>query len=383
MTRVNKIQNSTPAKVNIGLLRTAKYLLHIQQVKSSLRVDPLPSFRNEFLAGLQTGLTLVIALITVYLSPWSHMVGFAGLGSLIALFGRFESHSARNRMLLQAAAVQTGSVLLMSFAKWAGLSQPALLLFLAFMCGVYLFICTTGRYGAPGPLIFVFAAGSCIGGEVTQQVIIERTFATGAAALLGVLICIATAFLRQTPGPGYNFPKPPPAPAVRHRLVASARTFISTALAMFIVCYGFDANYPAWAGMGALAVTQGAFLHVSMNRAMQRMVGTTIGVMMAWAVLQFDPNIWGLIAVIGVFQVVTEMVIGKNYALGQMFVAPSALLMTHLAAPWLSSENMVPERVLDTVIGASIGMVVAVILSSMDDRRYLDKLRNNGSQACP
>ncbi|RQW62758.1 FUSC family protein [Vibrio viridaestus] len=369
------------ASQNIGILSTIVSLFHRQQFQSSIQVHPLPFFRNEFLAGLQTGLTLVIALIVVYLSPWSHMVGFAGLGALIALFGRFESRSGRNRMLLQAAAIQTGSVLLMSSAKWARWAQPSLLLLLAALCGVYLFICVTGRYGPPGPLIFVFAAGSSIGGDITQQIIIERTLATGAAALLGWLICNATSFLRDLPSENKHFPTVPPAPAVSHRLIAAIRTFIGTAIAMFVVCYAFDAHYPAWAGMGALAVTQGAYLHVSMNRAMQRMVGTTIGAMMAWAVLQFDPNIWGLIAVIGIFQVLTEMVIGKNYALGQMFVAPMALLMTHLAAPWFPSDSLVPERVLDTLIGASIGMLVAVVLSSLDDRLYLDKLRRSGNKA--
>ncbi|TCK08666.1 FUSC family protein [Marinobacterium mangrovicola] len=380
MSQPNQKQTTTPDTAEIGLLRTVMHLLHGQQVKSCVHVGKLPSFRNECLAGAQTGLTAVLALIAVYLSPWSDMVGFAGIGSLIALFGRFESRSGRNRMLLQAAAIQTFSVLLVSSAKFAGLPEAGLLLLLALLCGIYLFICVTGRYGAPGPLIFVFAAGSCIGGDVTQQVILERTLVTGGAALLGWFICISTAFLRHPPSAERNFPKVPPAPPVSHRLIASTRTFISTAVAMFIVRYGFDAHYPAWAGMGALAVTQGAYLHVSMNRAMQRMAGTTIGAMMAWGVLQFEPNIWGLIAVIGVFQTVTEMVIGKNYALGQMFVAPTALLVTHLAAPWIPSETLVPERVLDTVIGAGIGMLVAVVLSTMDDRRYLDKLRQSAAE---
>lgn len=378
MRQANETQQITTA--NVGLLRTVIHLLHCQQVKSSLQVSPLASFRNEFLAGAQTGLTAVIALIVVYLSPWSNMVGFAGIGSLIALYGRFESPAGRNRMLLQAAAIQTASVLIVSSAKFAGLPEAGLLLLLALICGIYLFICVTGRYGAPGPLIFVFAAGSCIGGDVTPQVILERTLVTGGATLLGWLICMATAFLREVPSPGRAFPKAPPAPPVSHRLIASTRTVISTAVAMFIVRYGFDVHYPAWAGMGALAVTQGAYLHVSMNRALQRMVGTTIGAMMAWGVLQLEPNIWGLIAFVGVFQTVTEMVIGKNYALGQMFVAPTALLVTHLTAPWIPSDTMVPERVLDTVIGACIGMVVAVVLSTMDDRRYLDRLRRTSGE---
>ena len=378
MSQTHKPSGNTPAQQqNIGLLRTVMYLLHRQQLHSSLQLAPLPSFRNEFLAGMQTGLTAVIALVAVYLSPWSSMVGFAGIGSLIALYGRMESHAGRNRMLLQAAFIQTASVLIMSSAKWAGVPLPGLLLLLSLACGVYLFICVTGRYGAPGPLIFVFAAGSAIGGDVTQQVVIERTLVTGAAGLLGWFICFATAFLRHTPTAEREFPQVPPAPPISHRLIASARTFFSAAIAVFVVRYIFGADFPAWAAMGALAVTQGPHLHISMNRAMHRMVGTTIGATLAWAVLQFNPNIWAMIALIGICQVVTEILIGRNYALGQMFVAPMALLTTHLAAPWIPSHAMVPERVIDTIIGACIGLILAVIMSSMDERRHLDALRRS------
>ena len=52
-----------------------------------------------------------------------------------------------------------------------------------------------------------------------------------------------------------------------------------------------------------------------------------------------------------------------------------ALLMTHLAAPHEAGAVMAPERVLDTILGAGVGIVVAVLFSSIDDRRYLAQLR--------
>ncbi len=38
-----------------------------------------------------------------------------------------------------------------------------------------------------------------------------------------------------------------------------------------------------------------------------------------------------MIAVLAMLQLLTEVVIGINYAFGQVFVTPMALLMTHLA----------------------------------------------------
>src|SRR5690606_30091155 len=111
-----------------------------------------------------------------------------------------------------------------------------------------------------------------------------------------------------------------------------------------------------------------AHLHISMNRALQRMAGTTAGAILIWLVLIQAPSAWTVIALLAVLMVATEVVIGANYGLAQTLITPMALLMTYLATPHAAGLGMVPERVLDTLIGASIGMVMAVLCSTIDDR---------------
>lgn len=135
------------------------------------------------------------------------------------------------------------------------------------------------------------------------------------------------------------------------------------------------ADHPAWAAMGALAVMQGTHLHISMNRALQRMAGTVAGAVLAWAFLAQDPSVWALIAMLLALQFLTEIIIGANYGLGQMLVTPMALLMTHMAAPGAQGGAMASERILDTILGAVIGMAMAVLMSSLDDRRHLAEQR--------
>lgn len=83
---------------------------------------------------------------------------------------------------------------------------------------------------------------------------------------------------------------------------------------------------------------------------------------------------WVLVAAIVIFQFITEVIIGFNYALGQITVTPMALLMTYLAAP-VAAHSMPVERVLDTILGAALGIVFAVIFSTLDDRVYLARHR--------
>ncbi|HEY9573425.1 MAG TPA: FUSC family protein, partial [Pusillimonas sp.] len=132
--------------------------------------------------------------------------------------------------------------------------------------------------------------------------------------------------------------------------------------------------YPAWAAIGAVTVMQGGHLHITMNRSLQRMAGTVLGACIVWAILAQNPSFWTVVAAIVIFQFITEVTIGYNYALGQVTVTPMALLMTHLASPVVAS-NMPVERVMDTIVGAAIGIVFAVIFSTVDDRTHLARRR--------
>lgn len=182
---VSSSANSFQSRRDSGRWRTVRNLIHPQQFKESARLAPPPSLRNDLLAGLQTAFTAVLALTLVYLSPWSDMVGFAGLGALVALFARHTSHWQRHWLLLLAAAIQTSMVFMMSTAAYLGWAEWAQLALLSLLCGLLLLICSSTELGLPGPLIFIFGAGACVGSNPDWQQVEGRTLITGAAAMLG------------------------------------------------------------------------------------------------------------------------------------------------------------------------------------------------------
>ena len=65
-------------------LDAARHLLSPDHLLASFALGRQPHLRNSLLAGLQAGLTVVIALPLFYLSPYAHLVGFAALGALVA-----------------------------------------------------------------------------------------------------------------------------------------------------------------------------------------------------------------------------------------------------------------------------------------------------------
>jgi hypothetical protein len=347
----------------------ASHLVKPHQIRESLALNGRFTDRNSLLIGIQAALASSLTLILGLVSPWPHLAGIAALGALAVLFGRFATAGQRGRVVLTCAAWLVLGVAGMSVAARLGAPVPVRLGLLAFACGFYFFVVNSTRLGPPGALIFVFAAGAAMGDVASWQAVAERAAATALAGGLAWAICVAFERLRLAAAPDAPSPIEPVRP-LSHRLIAAGRITVGAAIAVF-AAHACGSVHPAWAALGTLAVMQGAHLHISMNRALQRMAGTMIGAGLVWIVLAQEPSIWTVIALVACLQLVIEMVIGANYALGQIFVTPLALLMSYLAANGAVGATMPAERVLDTLAGACIGIVLAVVSSTLDDRVQL------------
>ena len=348
---------------------SATHLLRRRQLLESVLLAAPPSLKIANIAGLQAALALLVALATVHLSPWPHLVGFPALGALAALFGRYSSQRDRHRIVLICGLLLVAGVTIPSLISYMGASRPVMVLVLALSAGLYTLAVSAWRLGGgPGAVIFVFAAGAVLGPVDSLATVGERTIATAWGATLAWLVCALTDRLRTNDAPGANRPAPP-APPLRQQLFVATRIAIGAGIAALIT-HSLGWDYPAWAAIGATAVMQGAHLHLTMNRSLQRMAGTVLGACIVWAILAQNPSFWAIATAVVFFQYITEVVIGFNYALGQVAITPMALLMTHLAAP-VAHSNMPVERVIDTIVGAAIGIIFAVIFSTVDDRAYL------------
>lgn len=322
-----------------------------------------------FVAGLQAALAVLIAIVIVHHSAWPHLVGFAALGGLAALFGRFAPLLKRHAVVWSCAAMLTGATLLTSVVSWLGASDYALVLTVAFIAGVTTIIFNYWRLGGPGAVIIVFAAGAAMSPVDSWNVVAERTLATAVGGAVAWLVTSATDVLRLRELARIKIPAEARRPT-GHIVYAGVRIAIGAAAAA-LIAYAAGWNHPSWAAIGATAVMQGSHLHITMNRALQRMAGTLVGSLLVWMILSMEPPFWTVVMLIVLFQFITEVIIGYNYALGQITITPMALLMTYLASPAAVATELSIERVFDTMLGAVIGIVFAVGFSTMDDRRYL------------
>ncbi|MFJ3442423.1 FUSC family protein [Streptomyces sp. NPDC086081] len=149
----------------------------------------------------------------------------------------------------------------------------------------------------------------------------------------------------------------------------AARTALGCALAGY-VSLALGIGRPYWALVTAASLYQ-VNIALTWNRAVQRVVGNVVGVLVFAAVVPLA-HLGGaaLVLCCVAFAFGAEALISRNYWLGSVCVTPMALLITEFAGRQRPGELMT-ERVVDTVVGALVGFAAALAVT---DRRAGDRV---------
>jgi hypothetical protein len=88
---------------------------------------------------------------------------------------------------------------------------------------------------------------------------------------------------------------------------------------------------PYWIPISCMAVMQGISTSHVWERALQRVLGTIIGLALTWVVLQLPLNVWAVCFCILVLQIIIEFLVVRNYGLAAVFIS---MLTVFLADPY-------------------------------------------------
>lgn len=119
-------------------------------------------------------------------------------------------------------------------------------------------------------------------------------------------------------------------------------------------------GHPYWAMVAAVVPMSAPDASGALMRAAQRLAGTLVGVLIAWALLTAGPPPLVVIAVAALLQAGAELYVGRNYAVAMLFITPLALSMTHLANP-VPVSGLVADRALDTLIGVAVAVAITLL----------------------
>lgn len=124
-----------------------------------------------------------------------------------------------------------------------------------------------------------------------------------------------------------------------------------------IVAYSFDFYRSYWIPLSCAAVMLGSTIMSTLHRAIQRTLGTIIGILAASIILSAKPQGILIVFIIFVLTTLTELYIVRNYALAAMFITPNALLIAESSTHLHKLSIFATARITDVLIGCFIGLL--------------------------
>ncbi len=225
------------------------------------------------------------------------------------------------------------------------------------------FLLTRCRGWLPVPSLFlVFATGTVSSSQHVWGDVVDAVVIASAAALLGVAIGQIGRLIPKSRRKNRTAPQLSPlhdvlrAAGVRAELVQYAIAPLVAGLAAIALGLG----HPYWAAVSATVPIVGKTLEIQLGRATLRILGTAIGIGIGFVLIAMQPPLWVLVVEVAVFQVITELLVARNYGIAVMCITPLALILSHLAAP-ASVGELVTDRLLDTVLGVVVAVLVLTV----------------------
>jgi hypothetical protein len=238
------------------------------------------------------------------------------------------------------------------------------------------------RWHPPGPvfLVFGFAVCAMVPAEPTT---VPVAAAIAAASMLFSLLVSHAGVLRDRAWELPQLPRPRfrdalSAPGARIHLVRH----VVALLVSGAVATALGWQHPYWAMVAAVTVLSGPDLASRLTRGVHRVVGTVLGLAVAAPILLWAPQDVVAVLVIVVLQVLTELVVGRNYAVALLFITPLALMMGQLVHP-VPVGPLLRDRLLETVLGAVVGALVLLLVPDRGDTSEVRPRPRPGEQRGP
>lgn len=326
-------------------------LRHLTAINASDRLWQMP-----FSAALASGLPL---LVGAYFDRMDYGL-VSSLGGLVFLYLPNTPLYHRMVSLMACAFAMTACYTLGVMSHFFPLLMMPVLIFTAILVTM---VCRFYRLGPPGSLFFIMAASI---GAYSPVELLQLPAKVGLISLGCLLACLIAFFysvymLRLQP------PKPvaplPPATfdfVVFDSIVIGVFVGISLALAQAL-----QLQKAYWVPVSCLAVIQGQSLRAVWNKQLQRVIGTAIGLLVAWGLLLLPLEKWSISLTMMVLAFVIEMAVVRHYGFATIFITPLTILLVEAATLGHgTAATLIQARFFDTVLGCIVGLAGGICLHS-------------------
>ena len=331
-------------------------LLHLTTVNRSDRRWQMP-----LAAALATGLPLLVG-------AWFDHMDYGLVSSLGGLVFLYLPNTALHHRMVTLMASGFGMMACYTLGVFSHFVPVTMMPVLIFSAILVTMICRFFRLGPPGSLFFIMAAsiGAYSPVEILQVPLFVGLLTMG--CLLGGLIALfySMAILRiQAPQPVAPLPPASFDFVVFDSVVIGAFVGISLALAQILAL-----PRPYWVPVSCLAVIQGISLRAIWTRKVHRILGTAIGLLLAWGLLALPLDKWGICLMMTLLAFVIETAIVRHYGIAVIFITPMTIFLAEAASLGHgSTAALIQARLVDTILGSVVGLVGGICLHSPRFRR--------------
>lgn len=297
----------------------------------------------------------------------------ASLGAMIFLNQpRTGNVRQRQTLLFFIGIIMVGSFSLGLMAHNLPDFRVPLFIFMAFsmvLMGRYL------RLPPPGGMFIMMASVLAIFMPVQWSEMLSKIGIVAAGAIYAWIVSlfynlwiVRPPAERVDPGYGYQLGM------VTESLIVSAFVVLSLEVALWL-----DMPYPYWVPVSCYVIMQGMQLRTMWIKQLHRILGTGIGVFVAWLLLSLPLSDIGVAIAIFMMFVWIESIITRHYALAVVMVTPLTIFIAeygrgHSAlsvGAAAAYDGIVQARFLDTLLGCLIALLGGVVMHSTGLRKPL------------
>jgi hypothetical protein len=331
--------------------------------------------RLDFEVATRAALATVVPLIVLVALGRIDWAAYATFGAMTALYGRGEPYRIRLRTVSVAALGLLVSMGLGVAMAVSGASLPVLTAGLIVVIVAGLLLAAAVGLFPPTPIFFVFAYAVCSQAPTPMDEVWPRMLVGALAAAFAWTLTMSGWVIRRAAvaAPPGLFKTLPRQPRVRGAAFADSKVWLAVVQNVIgvLVAGGLaiavGIGHPYWAVVSVVAVMPPPGAAHSTARAIHRIIGTAVGVLVTGLILLPGPPVWVLVAVIAIGQFGAEILVGRHYGAALVFVTPLALTVAHLASP-VSVQTLLVDRVVETALGGGIAIVIVLITRALVNR---------------
>ena len=113
-----------------------------------------------------------------------------------------------------------------------------------------------------------------------------------------------------------------------------------------------------WVPVSCLAVLQGATLRAVWNKQVHRILGTAVGLFLAWGLLALPLDAWRVSLLMMALTFLVETLVVRHYGLAVVFITPLTIFLADATRIGQGApEAMLQARLLDIVLGSMVGVL--------------------------